>query len=143
MRPVLEIADILRRHGPAWRAARAGHAHGLRCRPEQHVVDLSLVAQGDVGEFGGNAEDDVEIANRQQVGFTRGLPFARLRTFTIGRVPHCGPSSIWTTASSPSRGCISAVGRAAAPRAPARKALISMVSPVGLEPTATRLKVIR
>jgi hypothetical protein len=25
MRPVLEIADILRRHGPAWRAARAGH----------------------------------------------------------------------------------------------------------------------
>jgi len=25
MRPDLEIADILRRHGPAWRAARAGH----------------------------------------------------------------------------------------------------------------------
>jgi hypothetical protein len=25
MRPVLEIADILRRHGPAWRAAHAGH----------------------------------------------------------------------------------------------------------------------
>jgi hypothetical protein len=25
MRPALEIADILRRHGPAWRAARAGH----------------------------------------------------------------------------------------------------------------------
>src|ERR1035437_2157172 len=25
MRPTLEIADILRRHGPAWRAARVGH----------------------------------------------------------------------------------------------------------------------
>ncbi len=25
MRPALEIADILRRHGPAWRAAHAGH----------------------------------------------------------------------------------------------------------------------
>ena len=25
MRPDLEIADIFRRHGPAWRAARAGH----------------------------------------------------------------------------------------------------------------------
>ena len=25
MRPDLEIADILRRHGPAWRAARVGH----------------------------------------------------------------------------------------------------------------------
>src|ERR1700686_3364495 len=25
MRPELEIADIFRRHGPAWRAAQAGH----------------------------------------------------------------------------------------------------------------------
>ncbi len=25
MRPALEIADIFRRHGPAWRAAHAGH----------------------------------------------------------------------------------------------------------------------
>jgi hypothetical protein len=27
MRPVLEVADILRRHGPAWRAAHAGHVN--------------------------------------------------------------------------------------------------------------------
>ena len=26
MRPALEVADIFRRHGPAWRAAHAGHA---------------------------------------------------------------------------------------------------------------------
>ncbi len=25
MRPAIEIADIFRRHGPAWRAAHAGH----------------------------------------------------------------------------------------------------------------------
>jgi hypothetical protein len=25
MRPELEVADIFRRHGPAWRAAQAGH----------------------------------------------------------------------------------------------------------------------
>ncbi len=35
-------------------------------RPEQQVVEHHrLVVQGDVGDFGGNAEDDVEIADRQ------------------------------------------------------------------------------
>ena len=39
--------------------------HGLRRRPEQQVVHDRLVVQGDVGEFGGNAENDVEISDWQ------------------------------------------------------------------------------
>jgi hypothetical protein len=43
--------------------------------------------EGDVGEFSRNGEDDVEIANRQQVGFTRSQPFPRLRSLAFGAVP--------------------------------------------------------
>ena len=61
--------------------------HGLRRRPEQQVVHDGLVVEGDIGDFGRNREDDVEIANRQQVGFTRGQPFACLCTLAFGTVP--------------------------------------------------------
>jgi hypothetical protein len=60
---------------------------GLRRRPEQQVVNLCLVVQGDVGKFNGNAEDDVEITNRQQVGFTRGQPFACPHPLAFGAMP--------------------------------------------------------
>ena len=59
--------------------------HGLRRRPEQQVVHNRLVVQGDVGEFGGNAEDDVEISDRQQVGFALGQPGARGAPWHLGQ----------------------------------------------------------
>ncbi len=39
--------------------------HGLRCRPEQQIVNRGLVVEGDVGDLGRYREDDVEVADRQ------------------------------------------------------------------------------
>src|SRR5258707_3566341 len=65
--------------------------HRLRRCPEQQVVNLRLVVQGDVGKFGGNAEDDMEIANRQQVGFTRGPRADAWRSYGAA----CAGSPAW------------------------------------------------
>ena len=46
--------------------------HGLRCRLEQQMVDLRLVVESDIGDLGGQREHDVEIADRQEVGFALG-----------------------------------------------------------------------
>ena len=61
--------------------------HGLRRRPEQQVVHDRLVVRGDVGDFGGNGEDDVEIADRQQVGLALGEPGARGRALALRTMP--------------------------------------------------------
>ena len=45
--------------------------------PEQQVVDDRLVLPGDVGDLGRQREDDVEIADRQQVGLALGEPGSR------------------------------------------------------------------
>ena len=61
--------------------------HGLRRRPEQQVVHDRLVVESDVGEFGGNAENDVEVSDRQQVGLALGQPHARGAALTLGAMP--------------------------------------------------------
>src|SRR5271168_3736642 len=61
--------------------------HGLRCCPEQQVVNDRLVLQGDVGDLGRNGEDDVEVADWQQIGLARSQPFARLRPLALGAMP--------------------------------------------------------
>ncbi len=61
--------------------------HRLRRRAEQQVVHLRLVLQGNVSEFGGNAKDDVEIPDRQQIGLARGQPFARLGSLAFWAMP--------------------------------------------------------
>jgi hypothetical protein len=61
--------------------------HGLRCRPEQQVVDHRLVVEGDAGDLGGDGEDHVEVADRQQVGLARGEPLACRRPLALGAVP--------------------------------------------------------
>ena len=54
--------------------------HRLGRRLEQQAVDRGLVLEGDVGDFGGQREDDVEVTDREQVGFALGEPGARGRT---------------------------------------------------------------
>ncbi len=61
--------------------------HRLRRRPEQQIVDHRLVLEGDVGDLGGQREDDVEVADRQQVGLALGEPGARGRALALGAVP--------------------------------------------------------
>jgi hypothetical protein len=51
--------------------------HRLRRRPEQQVVDDRLILPGDVGDLSRQREDDVEIADRQQVGLSLGEPGSR------------------------------------------------------------------
>ena len=44
---------------------------------EQQVVNDGLVVGGDGADLGRNGEDDVEVADRQQVGLTLGKPGTR------------------------------------------------------------------
>ena len=55
--------------------------------PEQQVVDHRLVLIGDVGDLGRQREDDVEVADRQQIGLARGEPVPRRRALALGAVP--------------------------------------------------------
>jgi hypothetical protein len=61
--------------------------HRLGRRLEQQAVDRSLVLVRDVGDLGRQGEDDVEIADREQVGLTLGKPCARGRTLAPGTMP--------------------------------------------------------
>ena len=61
--------------------------HGLGGHPEQQIIDHRLVVEGDVGDLGGHCEDDVEIADRQQVGLACGEPLACCRPLALGAVP--------------------------------------------------------
>jgi hypothetical protein len=61
--------------------------HRLRRRPEQQVVDHRLVVEGDVGDLGGQREDDVEVADRQQVGLALGQPGACGRALALRTMP--------------------------------------------------------
>ena len=51
--------------------------HCLRRRPEQQVVERRLVLEGDIRDLAGQREDDVEVADRQQVRLALGEPRAR------------------------------------------------------------------
>ena len=68
------------------RVSRDRH-HRLRCCAEQQIVDDRLVLQGDVCDLGGKREDDMEVADRQQVGFTLGQPGARSGALAFGAMP--------------------------------------------------------
>ena len=61
--------------------------HRLGGGPEQQVVDDRLVLPGDVGDLGRQREDDVEIADRQQVGLALGEPGARGRGLALRTMP--------------------------------------------------------
>ena len=61
--------------------------HRLRGRLEEEVVDDSLVAEGDGGDLGRQREDDVEVADREQVRLALSQPGARRRALTLGAVP--------------------------------------------------------
>ena len=68
------------------RVCRDRH-HRLRRRTEQQIVDDRLVLHGDVCDLGGKREDDMEVADRQQVGFALGEPGARSGALAFGAVP--------------------------------------------------------
>ena len=53
-------------------------------RAEQQVVDHRLVLIGDRRNLGGQREDHVEIADRQQIGLARRQPIPCCRTLTLG-----------------------------------------------------------
>ena len=54
-----------------------------RCA-EQQVVDHRLVLVGDWRDLGRQCEDQVEVANRQQVGLAGGEPVLRRRALALG-----------------------------------------------------------
>jgi len=68
------------------RVSRDRH-HRLRCRAEQQIVDDRLVLPGDVRDFGRQREDDMEVADRQQLGFALGQPDAGSSALALGAVP--------------------------------------------------------
>ena len=53
---------------------------------EQEVVDDRLVLVGDRGDLGRQREDDMEIADRQQIGLAGREPILRRRPLTLGAV---------------------------------------------------------
>ena len=61
--------------------------HRLRRRAEQQIVDEGLVLAGDVGDLGRQREDDMEVADRQQIGFALGQPDARSGALALRAVP--------------------------------------------------------
>ena len=61
--------------------------HRLGRRVEQQVVDHGLVVERDVGDLGRQREDDVEVADRQQVGLALGQPGARGGALALGAMP--------------------------------------------------------
>ena len=61
--------------------------HRLGRGAEQEVVDHRLVLIGDVGDLGRQREDDMEVADRQQIGFARGEPVPCRRALAFGAMP--------------------------------------------------------
>jgi hypothetical protein len=52
-------------------------------RAEQQIVDDRLVLIGDWSDLGGQREDHVKIADRQQIGLARCQPILRRRALTL------------------------------------------------------------
>ena len=71
--PGVEDGDAADRGAePAWIGGERRHRLGGGL--EQDGIDDGLVLKGDRGDRSRKCEDDVEIGNRQQVGFARGEP---------------------------------------------------------------------
>ena len=51
---------------------------------DQQVVDHRLVLVGDWGDLGRQREDQVEVADRQQIGLAGGEPVLRRRALALG-----------------------------------------------------------
>src|SRR5208282_1187063 len=51
---------------------------------ERQVVDYRLVLVGDWGDLGRQREDQVEVADRQQIGLPVGEPVPRRRALALG-----------------------------------------------------------
>jgi len=60
--------------------------HGLGRGPEQQIVDNGLVVIGDVGDLGRQGEDEVEVADGQEISFAFGEPVPRRRALAFGAV---------------------------------------------------------
>src|SRR4051812_37277869 len=65
---------------------RRDRQHRLRCCPEQQVVDRRLVLESDVGDLGRKREDDMEVADRQEVRLALGEPRACGGSLALGAV---------------------------------------------------------
>ena len=59
----------------------------LRRGLEQQVIDHCLVVPGDLGDRRRQGEDNMEIRDREQLGFPVRQPLARRRALTFGAVP--------------------------------------------------------
>ena len=57
---------------------------GFGGRAKQHVVHHRLVLVGDRGDLGRQSEDQVEVADRQQIGFAGGEPVLCRRALALG-----------------------------------------------------------
>jgi len=67
------------------RVGRDRH-YRLRRRLEQQIVDDSLVLPGYFRDLGGKREDNMEVADRQQVGLALGQPDAGCGALALGAV---------------------------------------------------------
>ncbi|MFK4649796.1 hypothetical protein ABIF96_008426 [Bradyrhizobium ottawaense] len=70
---------------PAWIGGERRHCLGGGF--EQDRINDGLVLKGDRGDRSRQCEDDVEIGNRQQVGFSRGEPRGSGWPLTLRTVP--------------------------------------------------------
>src|SRR3546814_8513391 len=61
--------------------------HRIGRRLEQQIIDACLVVEGDRGDLGGQGEDDVEIADREQVGLASLEPAPRSGALAPGTMP--------------------------------------------------------
>jgi hypothetical protein len=65
-------------------------------RAEQQVVDDRLVLVGDRSDLGRQREDDVEIADRQQIGLAGREPIRRCRALTLWAMSVAtDPMGVW------------------------------------------------
>jgi len=77
-----------------------GHHRLGRCL-EQQVVNHRLVVECDVGDLGRQREDDMEVADRQQIGLPCGKPLACCGALALGAVPisaanvQCTLAALW------------------------------------------------
>src|SRR6202171_6192373 len=90
--------------------------HRLGGGLEQDRIDDGLVLEGDRGDRRRQRKDDVEIGNRQQVGFSRGEPRGSGFPLTLRTVTVSG-------------GSIVEVGRGGSHNPQSRRPVIQMASP--------------
>ena len=76
-RPALEVADILRDHGPAWREANRGHVSLDHLKVMSAIEELSACSGGHVARCEDAARGDTIIVNNSCR--SRHCPHARLR----------------------------------------------------------------